>query len=465
VHECRQCVLPQRWSAAYVAAIWQQRQHPSAGMAPSRREPAVAIAGLDGGAPERRDVLVRPPRASPPPTFAERGAGVLQELLLVRGARGSDVGLLVGEPAGAGRVRVRVQGRARRQREGGGGEAAQVRQRAGGARVPGGGGDHQPRAPPPPGVARGLLHRGQPAHARLRVRGQQHAGAPFVRQGRPCHGLEHPHEDRARLRQGPRLPPRGLPSSDHPPRHQGRQHPAGQQLRGHGGGLRAGQAHDGHKHARVHARDGHLRLPGAGVRVQRQAHGQVGRLLLRRHAAGAAHGAPPHRYHQLHGGQPRGLGAPAAERRAGGGDGLRRARRPPSGRRVLRRRGGALGGLRRRQHPPLGQAPPQDEPDRARAGGRRIAGGSAPGRRQARAERALLRRWLRQHLPPKAARLRQRRLLGLQHRLLHRWWWPTAAQAMMIYQLDNLLLAQIEATVYTHMQIRLSEGDRERALN
>nr|AGT16213.1 hypothetical protein SHCRBa_028_E05_F_70 [Saccharum hybrid cultivar R570] len=38
---------------------------PPAGMAPRRREPAVAITGLDGGAPERRDVLVRPPTALP----------------------------------------------------------------------------------------------------------------------------------------------------------------------------------------------------------------------------------------------------------------------------------------------------------------------------------------------------------------------------------------------------------------
>uniref|UniRef100_A0A453FIF2 non-specific serine/threonine protein kinase n=1 Tax=Aegilops tauschii subsp. strangulata TaxID=200361 RepID=A0A453FIF2_AEGTS len=80
------------------------------------------------------------------------------------------------EPAGAGRVRARVQGHG--ERAGGGHQEAARRQRAGPPRVPRRGGHHQPRAPQEPRLPRRLLHPRRAAPPRLRVRPQQDPRVP-----------------------------------------------------------------------------------------------------------------------------------------------------------------------------------------------------------------------------------------------------------------------------------------------
>lgn len=97
----------------------------------------------------------------------------------VRRAGGGSGRVLGIEPARAGRVRAGVQGDGARAR--GGHQEAAVRQRAGRARVPGRGGDHQPRAPQEPRLPRRLLHLRRAAPSRLRVRPQQDARVPPAR--------------------------------------------------------------------------------------------------------------------------------------------------------------------------------------------------------------------------------------------------------------------------------------------
>uniref|UniRef100_A0A453LWJ9 Uncharacterized protein n=1 Tax=Aegilops tauschii subsp. strangulata TaxID=200361 RepID=A0A453LWJ9_AEGTS len=319
--------------------------------------------------------LLQPARPADVTACTARDAGARQGHVHLRGARGGDGRLLAGEPARAGRVRVRAQGGAP-QRQGGGREAAQVRERSGGARVPGRGGHHRPGAPPPPRVPRWPLHRRRQPHARLRVRPQQDARVPPPWGRVAGDGMADEAAHRARGGEGARLPARRLPSTDHPPRHQVGQHPPGQQLRSHGGGLRAGQADVRRHHARLDAGHGHVRVPGAGVRVEREADGEVGRLLLRRDAGRAPDGAAAHRRHRAPGpgGRPRRMGeagpvARARRRR------LRRRGRPEAAGQLRPGGDGARGRQRRRLRPPLGQEAPEDEPDREGAGGRHVAGG------------------------------------------------------------------------------------------
>uniref|UniRef100_A0A804MWW2 Uncharacterized protein n=1 Tax=Zea mays TaxID=4577 RepID=A0A804MWW2_MAIZE len=387
-----------------------QREHLGVLLA-ERREAAAVADRRPGG--HRGDLDHAARRGAPAATAAAaaaaadaRGHGDVQ----LRGAGGGDGRVLGGEPAGAGRVRVRAPRRApgaRRPREGGGGEAAQGRERAGRARVPGGGGHHQPRAAPPPGGARRLLHRRRAPPARLRVRAQPDPRASPPRERAAGDGLGDAAAHRARRRQGARLPARGMRPTDHPPRHQVGQHPAGQRLRGHGRRLRAGQAHEREPHARVHPRHGHLRLPGAGVRVQRQAHGEVGRLLVRRHAVGAAHRPPTRRPLLLRPGRPRRLGEAGPAARPGRRQ-LRRAGRPQAAGRLRPDGGGARRGQRRGLRPPRGAPPPQDEPDRPGAAGGHAAGG--PQRRGATGPRRIVRPRLRL-----ALRLRRRRVRVVVH--------------------------------------------------
>uniref|UniRef100_A0A453RGX6 non-specific serine/threonine protein kinase n=1 Tax=Aegilops tauschii subsp. strangulata TaxID=200361 RepID=A0A453RGX6_AEGTS len=124
--------------------------------------------------------------------------------------------------------------------------------------------------------------------------------------------------------------------------------------------FRARQARGERRDARLDARDGHIRVLGAGVRFDREADGEVGRVLLRRGAAGAHHRpqarrlVPPPRRRE-----PRRVVEAAAEprdRRAGvrgaGGPSPRRQLRRR--RDVPRHRGG--GGV----HPALGRQEAQD---------------------------------------------------------------------------------------------------------
>ncbi|XP_051178013.1 uncharacterized protein [Lolium perenne] len=163
-------------------------------------------------------------------------------------------------------------------------------------------------------------------------------------------------------------------SSDHTPRHQIRQHPPRQQLRGHGRGLRPCQAGVRQQHARLDPRHGDVRVPGAGVRVEREADGEVGRVLLRRGAAGAPDGAAAHRRHHaaVARRRPRRLGEAGPVARAG----RRRLRRRcgPEAPGQLRPGGdGARGGQCRGLRPAVGQEAPQDEPDSEGVGGGHVA--------------------------------------------------------------------------------------------
>ncbi|XP_044956841.1 uncharacterized protein LOC123407713 isoform X4 [Hordeum vulgare subsp. vulgare] len=140
-------------------------------------------------------------------------------------------------------------------------------------------------------------------------------------EGKTGDGLADEGEDRGGIGTWVGLPARGLSSKDHPRGHQVIQHPSQRQLRSSGRGFRARQARGERGDARLDACDGHIRVLGAGVCLDGEADGEIGRVLLRGGAPGAHHRPearrhipPPRRR------EPRGVVEAAAEprdRRAG----------------------------------------------------------------------------------------------------------------------------------------------------
>uniref|UniRef100_A0A0A9FNP3 Uncharacterized protein n=1 Tax=Arundo donax TaxID=35708 RepID=A0A0A9FNP3_ARUDO len=191
-------------------------------------------------------------------------------------------------------------------------------------------------------------------------------------------------EDRAGRGAGARLPPRrGAPGDL--PRLQDLQHPPRRGVRRQALRLRARQGRARRRQLpRLHPRDGHLRVRGAGVHDDGSPHGDERRVQLRRRAAGAAHrAAVAGPVEAAAGAGAHGLGAPgAAAQEAGAGHRRPQARRglgrPP---RQVRAQGGHAG-------VPLPQPQPQGAAAHARRRGvPRAAPAAAGGTRRRRLSR------------------------------------------------------------------------------
>uniref|UniRef100_A0A804QRA4 Uncharacterized protein n=1 Tax=Zea mays TaxID=4577 RepID=A0A804QRA4_MAIZE len=210
-----------------------------------------------------------------------RHRGVAAELQVPGAARG-DGRVQPDEQARAGRLRLRVQGRAGG-RAGGGGEAALLQHAAVGGAVLQRGEAGEPGAAQEPGQAAGLQRGGAREPARLRVPLQhQPRPLPLRRVQEERAGLGAEVRDRAGHGGGPLLPAQRLGGPDHTPRHQGQQRPAGRQVQAEDRRLRPRQELHGRPEPPQHRPRRNFWVHGSGVHRPRAAHREGRHLQLRR---------------------------------------------------------------------------------------------------------------------------------------------------------------------------------------